>query len=151
MVGASLAHYKILERIGAGGMGEVFAADDCKLHRRVALKILPRKLASDPSRRDRFEREAKAVAALNHPNIVTIYSIDEAEGIQFLTMEFVSGKNLDHIIPEEGSESALSGHPGPAQRSRGPPEGDRVRGPRSWHGSGGTTATSAIHARSESR
>jgi nitrite reductase/ring-hydroxylating ferredoxin subunit len=83
-------------------MGEVFAADDCKLHRRVALKILPRELASDPSRRDRFEREAKAVAALNHPNIVTIYSIDEAEGIQFLTMEFVAGKNLGQIIPDAG-------------------------------------------------
>jgi nitrite reductase/ring-hydroxylating ferredoxin subunit len=102
MIGASLAHYKILERIGAGGMGEVFVADDCKLHRRVALKILPRELASDPRRRDRFEREAKAVAALNHPNIVTIYSIDEAEGIQFLTMELVPGKNLDHVIPEDG-------------------------------------------------
>jgi nitrite reductase/ring-hydroxylating ferredoxin subunit len=102
MIGASLAHYKILERIGAGGMGEVFVADDCKLHRRVALKILPRELASDPSRRGRFEREAKAVAALNHPNIVTIYSIDEAEGIKFLTMEFVPGKNLDHFIPEGG-------------------------------------------------
>ena len=102
MIGASLAHYKILERIGAGGMGEVFVADDCKLHRRVALKILPREMASDPRRRERFEREAKAVAALNHPNIVTIYSIDEAEGIQFLTMELVPGKNLDHVIPEDG-------------------------------------------------
>ena len=101
-IGASLAHYKILERIGAGGMGEVFAADDRRLHRKVALKLLPRELASDPSRRERFEREAKAVAALNHPNIVTIYSIDEAEGVQFLTMELVLGKNLDHFIPAGG-------------------------------------------------
>ena len=102
MVGGTLAHYKILERIGVGGMGEVFIADDCKLHRQVALKILPRALASDAGRRDRFEREAKAVAALNHPNIVTIFSIDESEGIQFLTMELVAGKNLDHMIPEGG-------------------------------------------------
>jgi nitrite reductase/ring-hydroxylating ferredoxin subunit len=102
MIGTRLAHYKILERIGAGGMGEVFVADDCKLHRKVALKILPRELASDPGRRGRFEQEAKAVAALNHPNIVTIYSIDEVDGIQFLTMELVSGKTVNHVTPEGG-------------------------------------------------
>jgi serine/threonine protein kinase len=102
MVGRTLSHYKILEKIGAGGMGEVFLAEDCELHRRVALKTLPLALASDPGRCDRFEREAKAVAALNHPNIVTIYSIDKADGIRFLTMELVEGKSLDQLIPETG-------------------------------------------------
>ncbi len=102
MIGSSLAHYKILERIGAGGMGEVFVADDCKLHRRIALKVLPPELRSNPSRRGRLEQEAKAVAALNHPNIVTIHSIDEAEGIAFLTMELVAGKSLASMIQEGG-------------------------------------------------
>ena len=102
MVGRTLSHYKILAKIGAGGMGEVFLAEDCELHRKVALKILPVVLASDPNLCDRFEREAKAVAALNHPNIVTIYSIDQADGIRFLTMELVEGKSLDQMIPEAG-------------------------------------------------
>jgi nitrite reductase/ring-hydroxylating ferredoxin subunit len=102
ILGTTLSHYKILAKIGAGGMGEIFVAEDCELHRKVALKILPPHLASDPGRRDRFEREAKAVAALNHPNIVTIHSLETAEGIQFLTMELVEGKSLDQIIPEGG-------------------------------------------------
>jgi len=102
IVGTTLSHYKILAKIGVGGMGEIFVAEDCELHRKVALKILPPELASDPSRRDRFEREAKAVAALNHPNIVTIHSFETAEGIRFLTMELVEGKSLDQIIPEGG-------------------------------------------------
>src|SRR5262245_43101421 len=102
MIGSSLAHYKILERIGAGGMGEVFVADDCKLHRRIALKVLPPQLRSDLGRRGRLEQEAKAVAALNHPNIVTIHSIDEVEGIPFLTMEFVAGTSLAGIIQGGG-------------------------------------------------
>jgi serine/threonine protein kinase len=98
----TLSHYKILEKIGAGSMGEVFVAEDCELHRNVALKILPPEVASDPNRRERFEREAKAVASLNHPNIVTIHSIEQAAGIRFLTMELVEGKNLDQVIPEGG-------------------------------------------------
>ena len=102
IVGRTLSHYKILEKIGAGGMGEVFLAEDCELHRKVALKIIPPVLASNPSHCDRFEREAKAVAALNHPNIVTIYSIDRDDGIRFLTMELVEGKSLDQIIPQAG-------------------------------------------------
>src|SRR4030095_16507250 len=102
ILGTTLSHYKILTKIGAGGMGEIFVAEDCELHRKVALKILPSAWASAPSRRDRFEREAAAVAALNHPNIVTIHSFETAEGIQFLTMELVKGKSLDQIIPEGG-------------------------------------------------
>jgi eukaryotic-like serine/threonine-protein kinase len=82
----TLGHYRILEPIGQGGMGEVYAAEDTRLHRRIALKVLPRLLAEDPERRLRFEREAQAIAALNHPNIVTIHSVEESDGTPFLTM-----------------------------------------------------------------
>ncbi len=102
MVGRSLNHYKILGPLGSGGMGEVWLAEDTKLHRRVALKILPAETADDPERRSRFEREARAVAALNHPNIVTIYSVEEAEGVHFITMEAVEGRTLTELIPPAG-------------------------------------------------
>ncbi|MBP9825502.1 MAG: protein kinase, partial [Thermoanaerobaculia bacterium] len=75
MIGSRLAHYRILEKLGEGGMGIVFLAEDERLHRKVALKTLPPALAEDPQRLARFEREVKTVAALNHPNIVTIYSV----------------------------------------------------------------------------
>jgi serine/threonine protein kinase len=78
MVPATLGHYRIVRSIGAGGMGEVFLADDAKLGRRVALKVLPHALAADPERRSRFEREARAVASLRHPNICAIYDIGQA-------------------------------------------------------------------------
>ena len=83
-------------------MGEVYEAEDTKLERKVALKVLPAELARNPQRRERFEREAKAVAALNHPNIVTIYSVEEADGIPFLTMELVEGRSLSDLIPKGG-------------------------------------------------
>ena len=83
-------------------MGEVYAAEDTKLNRKVALKVLPEIFAIDPDRRRRFEREAQAVAALNHPNIVTIYSVEEADGVPFLTMELVDGKPLNELIPAGG-------------------------------------------------
>jgi len=102
MIGTVLAHYEILEKIGAGGMGEVYRARDTKLDREVALKVLPPEMADDPERRKRFEREAKAVASLQHPNIVTIHSVEEANGTHFLTMELVSGKTLNELIPAEG-------------------------------------------------
>ncbi|MGB5814104.1 MAG: serine/threonine-protein kinase, partial [Thermoanaerobaculia bacterium] len=94
MVGKKLAHYQIREKLGEGGMGEVYVAEDTRLDRRVALKVLPEKMAEDPERLERFEREAKAVAALNHPNIVTIHSVEEADGYHFITMELVEGKTL---------------------------------------------------------
>ena len=84
MVGQNLAHYKILEKIGSGGMGAVYLAKDTKLDRNVALKILPPELAENEERRSRFTREAKAIAALNHPNIVTVYSVEEADSIHFI-------------------------------------------------------------------
>ena len=102
MVGTSIGHYRILESLGKGGMGEVYAAEDTRLGRRVALKVLLRGLAMDADRRERFEREARAVAALNHPNIVTIYSVEEEDGVPFLTLELVEGRTLDTLISPGG-------------------------------------------------
>ncbi len=102
MIGRTLGHYRIAFRLGKGGMGEVYLAEDTKLNRKVALKILPAELAGDPERRRRFEREAQAVAALDHPNIVRVHSVEEAEGIHFITMELVEGRTLSETIPEDG-------------------------------------------------
>ena len=89
MIGSTLKHYKILKLLGKGGMGEVYLATDTRLDRQVALRTLPVDVAWNPERRARFERETKAVAAMNHPNIVTIYSVEEHEGNGFITMELV--------------------------------------------------------------
>ena len=102
MIARTLSHYHILAAIGAGGMGEVYRATDTKLGRQVALKVLPAEMARDPQRLMRFRREARAVATLNHPHIVTIFSVEEAEGVHFLTMELVEGQPLDRLIPEGG-------------------------------------------------
>ena len=102
MVGQTLSHYTILEKLGEGGMGTVYLAEDNNLNRNVALKMLPAEMASDPERLRRFQREAKAVAAMNHPNIVTIYSVEESDQGHFITMELVEGKSLDHLIPGQG-------------------------------------------------
>src|ERR1700704_5085699 len=90
-VGDRLGHYEIVATIGAGGMGEVYRAKDTKLEREVAIKVLPAALAQDPDRLTRFGREAKALAALNHPNIATIYGVEESNGIRALVMELVPG------------------------------------------------------------
>ena len=100
--GQKLFHYHLVEKIGEGGMGEVYLAEDTKLRRQVALKVLPAQVAADPERRSRFEREAQTVAALNHPNIVTLHSVEEADGVHFLTMELVEGETLTDRIPKEG-------------------------------------------------
>ncbi|MFC1852578.1 protein kinase [candidate division CSSED10-310 bacterium] len=102
MIGKTLNHYQIREQLGKGGMGEVYIAEDTKLMRRVALKILPPEMAEDADRVKRFEREVKTLAALNHPNIVTIYSVEKANGFHFFTMELVKGKSLAHLIPSQG-------------------------------------------------
>jgi eukaryotic-like serine/threonine-protein kinase len=99
---SSIAHYRITSKIGAGGMGEVYRATDTKLGRDVALKVLPSQMADDPDRLARFRREARAVATLNHPHIVTIFSVEEADGIHFLTMELVEGQTLDRLTPAGG-------------------------------------------------
>ncbi len=95
-------HYRITAVIGAGGMGEVYRATDTKLGRDVALKVLPQNVAGDPERLARFQREARAIAALNHPNVVTIYSVEESEGVHFLTMELIEGEPLDRLIAAQG-------------------------------------------------
>src|SRR5215467_9918256 len=100
--GKTLSHYRLLEEIGRGGMGVVYKALDTTLDREVALKVLPAEATSDPDRLERFRREAKAVAALNHPGIVTIFSVEESGGIHFLTMELVTGRTLHEQIPENG-------------------------------------------------
>ena len=98
-VGRTVSHYRILGRLGRGGMGEVFLAEDLTLGRRVALKALPPELVVDVERLRRFQREARAVAALSHPNIVTVYAVEQAEGHHVLAMELVEGETLRQIIP----------------------------------------------------
>ena len=100
--GTRLSHYSVLRLLGAGGMGEVYEAEDLRLKRRVAIKLLPENIASDAGRLARFEHEAQAIAALNHPNIVTIHSVEEDAGRRFLTMELVEGSTLDRLIPPGG-------------------------------------------------
>ncbi|MBW2459710.1 MAG: protein kinase, partial [Deltaproteobacteria bacterium] len=102
MIGAKLAHYEIVRKLGSGGMGDVYAARDSKLGREVALKVLPPELAEDEERRQRFEREARTAAALNHPNIVTLYAVEQDAGECFLTMELVEGEPLSKRIPDGG-------------------------------------------------
>ena len=100
--GQQIAHYRVVEKIGEGGMGEVWRAEDTRLGREVALKVLPPEVAGDGERRARFEREARSVAALNHPNIVTIHSVEEVDGLHFLSMELVDGRTLTEMIPTGG-------------------------------------------------
>jgi serine/threonine protein kinase/Tfp pilus assembly protein PilF len=100
--GLTIAHYRLIEQVGAGGMGVVWKAVDTTLDRPVAIKFLAEHLAQDDVRLAQFKREAMTVAALNHPNIVQIYSVDEADGVPFLTMEFVNGRNLTSSIPRGG-------------------------------------------------
>jgi TolB-like protein/Flp pilus assembly protein TadD len=102
MLGTTLNHYRIEAELGRGGMGEVYAAEDTRLRRRVALKVLPPALGADPERRRRFEREAQAVAALNHPAIVTIHSVEQAGDVLFLTMELVEGTTLAALLARGG-------------------------------------------------
>jgi serine/threonine protein kinase len=102
MIGRTILHYQIVETLGRGGMGVVYKARDTHLDRFVAIKVLPPEKVADPERKRRFVQEAKAASALNHPNIVHIYDIAEADGIQFIAMEYVSGKTLDQMIGRKG-------------------------------------------------
>src|ERR1700681_4622565 len=101
--GEKLGPYEILAPIGAGGMGEVYRAKDTKLDREVAIKVLPAALAQDPERLARFEREAKVLASLNHPNIAQIFGIEDSGGVRALVMELVPGETLKGPIPLEES------------------------------------------------
>ena len=105
--GTRLGFYEVLSPLGSGGMGEVYRAHDTRLRRDVAIKLLPEKLASSPDRLVRFEREARAVAALNHPNIVTVHTIEEAEGVRFLVMELVEGRDLSTMVTPGGLPLAM--------------------------------------------
>jgi serine/threonine protein kinase len=118
--GERLGHYEIHALLGAGGMGEVYRATDTRLGREIALKVLPSEMAADHDRLMRFHREARAAAALNHPNIVTLYSAEEIDGIHFFTMELVDGRPLDELIPRRGFRPIASSNSRPRWRRRSP-------------------------------
>ena len=123
MIGRTVLHYRILKKLGEGGMGVVYKAEDTKLKRDVAIKFLPRHIAASDEERERFKIEAQAAAALNHPNIATIYAIEEVDDEMFIVMEYIEGQELREIVghsmlcPDQLADD-VSGSPRTSQKAR---------------------------------
>ena len=109
MIGKQVLHYNIVEKLGEGGMGVVYKAEDTKLERTVAIKFLPRHIAANSEERERFKIEAKAAAALNHPNIATIHAFEEVDDEMFIVMEYIEGQELRDIVEAQSGSGRMIG------------------------------------------